>query len=543
MMSSEEYKVKSNSTRSHLLISDFNEPMQPPPAKRARTQGSSSSSSSPPKASTSSSAAKGKGAARRPLGSTLNPSPLRRAHLAQPASGSAAGSQDGSDGSDEDPFAEDEQAIRPGGTRPDASASFITSSTGDAYLLAQASSTKTSDALLSNHIDSPFTLPSYEASLAAFDSHPSLAAQRSAIAAKESTYDVQYFDRWLWEMRQGFNVLLHGFGSKRALISRFAEKARRKGEVILVNGYDPQATLGDIVLAMEEVVKAWERDDEAVESGKKASPRKGASTPTKGRGRATDATPPPQQPKLQLPPSLSALESRIRRLLHSLALQQSPTSSPSPSGPRPTIYILLPSLDGPHFRLPRTLSLLALLVAQPGVSLLASVDHLRSAMLFPAELVNKRTEVQGRPYVPVSSLNGRQSREGTPAADAEKEEEEATTHLLRTYTFLPYHTPTLTPYSLELSFSPLLSKLLPASIFPSSTSSLGGGNTAEGMRQSVGHVLASVTDRAKGVFRALAGAMEDMWEEMGEGGEQKGGKELMPREGQAAPGCAVSLDS
>lgn len=399
-----------------------------------------------------------------------------------------------------------------------------------------------------------FTLPSYTSALASHDQHPSLASQRQALSTATHAYDTKYFAKWLWEMEQGFNLLLHGFGSKREVVARFGEKAREKGEVLVVEGFDPQVGLGDVVGAMEEVVKGWERENEPKKGGsapspkkrKGGSPRKGSPKKGKGKGKATaadddddDAFDVPT-PKLVLPPSLSALESRIRRLLHTLHTHQSPLS---PHPPRPPIYLLLHSLDGPSLRLPKTLSLLALLAAQPGVHLLATVDHLRAAMLFPSSLVTTRPEGMMQPYVPTTTL------ESPPEEGAEKEEGNKTppptpataaaavNPHLRTFTFLPYHVPTLAPYTLETSHSSTLSRLLPPSIFPRLSTS--DDPSAQSVQQSTKHVLASVTERARRVFEALGRMqVEEEWE-----GEGKGkGKGLMPAVGQPAPGCAVALD-
>ncbi|ORY85376.1 origin recognition complex subunit 2-domain-containing protein [Leucosporidium creatinivorum] len=526
--------------------------MAPPPAKRARLH---TGTSSPPKPSSS----PVKGSARRPLGSqlALPPSPLKRASL--PSSSTAQPAQDGSQDSEDegvDPLAHPVRHHQRPPQHLDASNSnsFITSSTGDAYLLASASPSKTSDNLFSSSLpNGPFTLQSYHQALTTYDSNPSLQSQRQALHLNATTYDAKYFNKWCWELDQGFNILLHGFGSKRDLLNRFAEQARKKGEVVVVNGFDTQCSLGDVVATLEEIVKAWEREDEMKKGPSRASPRKGGATPKKGasprkgKGKATttndeDDTPTASRSLPVLPPSLSALESRIRRLLHSLTPHQSPPS------PRPPIYLLLHSLDGPTLRLPKTLSLLALLAAQPGIQVVASVDHLRAAMLFQSSLLNTRPEGLMRPYRPNTKLGGggggggggEGSEEGTPAPRMEKEEQEeaeeaATTNLhLRTFTFLPYHVPTLTPYTHETSHASTLSTLLPSSIFPSLTTTI--DRSAESLKQSVGHVLDSVTERAKRVFEALARMQV---EDCDEGDGWRG---LRAAQGQPAPGCAVSLE-
>lgn len=421
--------------------------------------------------------------------------------------------------------------------------SYITTSSGDAYLMYSASPSKTSDALLSNEIDPAFTIASFKAALEANDSQPGLAAQRKSLEARSQAFKGRReTDKWLWEMQQGFNILLHGFGSKRHVANAFAEKARSKGHVIVVNGYDPSSNLSDVILALEEVVKeewrAAERDASRKQNG--SHTRK-----DKGKGKATaDPDPVPagrSKPPILLAPSLSALESRTRRFIRSLA------EAPATIAP---IYLVIHSLDSATLRPPKTMSLLALLAAQPGIHLLATVDHVRAMLLFPTNMAVTRPPHMSRP--------SRQSSSGSSGGsdvrqipDDDPQTHEDTLQSIRTFSFIPYSTPTLLPYTTEFLHASTLSHLLPPTIFPSALDATlnggdaggGSGSTTGSMTQSTLHVLASVTDRAKRVFVRLARGQVESFQALAESERKRVAVTgPMARDGVAAPVVATSLD-
>lgn len=105
--------------------------------------------------------------------------------------------------------------------------------------MASASTSKTSDTLLSSFLSPPFTLSSFASALADFDTstHPALVAQREAIEAKEESYELK-FPKWRYELSQGYSILLYGFGSKQRVVQAFADEARKRGNVVIVNGFD-----------------------------------------------------------------------------------------------------------------------------------------------------------------------------------------------------------------------------------------------------------------------------------------------------------------
>ena len=315
--------------------------------------------------------------------------------------------------------------------------------------MASASTSKTSDTLLSSFLSPPFTLSSFASALADFDTstHPALVAQREAIEAKEESYELK-FPKWRYELSQGYSILLYGFGSKQRVVQAFADEARKRGNVVIVNGFDATLGFADIVGALEALVRATGEGKQESTGGRK-SPRKGKGKATKSKPVAGAAV---------TPAPVSAIEGRVRRLAASLP-PPSPTTRP--------IYLLIHCLDGPAFRNPKTLSLLCLLASRPSLHLLASVSHLRSALLFPTSLATARPGLESDQR----SLN------------------------------LIYHAcPTLRPSPLPI-LNPTLSLLLPQSLFPLPTTS----TTIQALSTaSATHVLASVSARSRTLFSLLA---------------------------------------
>lgn len=477
------------------------------PPRKARSTATTTPKSSPSKPSAK---AKGKRKAEASDAAAAASSPRRRPRLAAAPN---AGSDDDDNASDgEDAYRDD------GDEEAAAAAQFVTASGGDAYMLYSTQTSRTSDTLLSTAIDPAFTLASYAAALRKYDTlaPPELAQEREARLAKARNR----FARWTFDLEEGgFNVLVTGVGSKRRILNEYAERVRSsRGDVVVVNGYDTAATLIDVVAALEDIVRARggarqqgvEEEEEALNT-----PRRTRRSPTKkGKGKVTAAA----AGAYATARPVSALESRVRRLCSSLRLASTATTTTRSGSNRETvrpIYLVIHSLDGPVLRLAKNISLLALLAAQPHVHLVASVDHVRSSLLFPTALATAR---------PPCASSSSTAASGDLADDL--------LHLsYRAFTWIHYDCPTLIPYDVELASLGTLSTLLPPSVFPPLSTSL--DPTAASLAQSATHVLASVTDRARRLFNLL-------------GQEQVRIAEALPREveramrllGQAGGGTA-----
>ncbi len=55
--------------------------------------------------------------------------------------------------------------------------------------------------------------------------------------------------------REGFSLLFHGFGSKKALLEKFASEQLLDGGVIVFNGFVPTLTLRDVLSRIATMLK------------------------------------------------------------------------------------------------------------------------------------------------------------------------------------------------------------------------------------------------------------------------------------------------
>ncbi|KAM0752498.1 origin recognition complex subunit 2 [Meredithblackwellia eburnea MCA 4105] len=356
---------------------------------------------------------------------------------------------------DDDTFA---ITTAPDGTRK----SFVSASSGDAYLLHSARPSKTGDTLLSAFIDPAFTLSSYADALEGYDTSPAatLVSQRDSLAERRASY-VKNFAEWRYELEQGFNIILYGFGSKRTILNAFAERAQASANTIIVNGFDPAVVLQDLVAALEELIVP--EDKQEVVASKS---RKGRASKGKGKAKTESNGTTPAVPKLQV----SAIEGRIRKLCDNIGEEE--------GGKNRRIYVAIHNLDGPVFRTPKNLGLLALLASHPRIHLIATIDHLRAPLIFPSSLSHSRPLHNGTGFKSVTSGSS------------------------RAFTFIYHEVTTRAPYSTEVTSSGLLSRLLPQTIFPQIISASSGASFSP--VNSAIYVLKSVTARSQKLFELLA---------------------------------------
>lgn len=57
----------------------------------------------------------------------------------------------------------------------------------------------------------------------------------------------QNFSKWLFIMNEGFNIMLHGLGSKRNLLQQFHQDVLSDQTVLVVNGFFPSLTIKDVL--------------------------------------------------------------------------------------------------------------------------------------------------------------------------------------------------------------------------------------------------------------------------------------------------------
>ncbi|KAL7270126.1 Origin recognition complex subunit 2 [Rhizina undulata] len=147
------------------------------------------------------------------------------------------------------------------------------------------------------------------------------------------------FHQWEFELSQGFNILLYGYGSKRKLLMFFAKQLYSgPGSIVVVNGYVPTLTIKDVMSTI-------------------ATSLLGANH---GLRLGTN-------PNEMLENILSILDSE--------------KSTP--------FTLVLHSLDGEALRQERSQAILAHLAAHDKVSVVASIDHIKAPLLWDAAKISQ----------------------------------------------------------------------------------------------------------------------------------------------------------
>lgn len=143
------------------------------------------------------------------------------------------------------------------------------------------------------------------------------------------------YDQWIFELEEGFNICLYGYGSKRAITSEFAAhvyqhllgRAPYKGtkktpKIAIINGYAPGLSIKDVLTTVAS-----------------------AAIPNSGK----------------LPNQPSSLSTHILDHL---------TRDPPPL----PVLVVINSVDSPNLRKPPTPAILASLAAHPSINLLCTAD-------------------------------------------------------------------------------------------------------------------------------------------------------------------------
>ncbi|KAK3660540.1 Origin recognition complex subunit 2 [Elasticomyces elasticus] len=148
------------------------------------------------------------------------------------------------------------------------------------------------------------------------------------------------FDQWIFELEEGFNICLYGYGSKRELVMEFAEHMYAQAEcekpsIVVVNGYTPGLTIRDILVAVSKVM-----------TGLKL----------------------PAQPGAMLDMLMSKLED---------------------TAPTPPLTLIIHSLDHANLRKGNTQAMLARLVTHSSISLIATCDTPNFPLLWDVSITRQ----------------------------------------------------------------------------------------------------------------------------------------------------------
>ena len=316
----------------------------------------------------------------------------------------------------------------------------------DSYFLHQGKVTKTSPAVFSTQVE-PLSAEEYADAIKSASEKYNLTYPASP-AIQESLS--RQFLRFMLELEQGFNLLFYGYGSKRALLNRFAtEVCSKRGHVVVLNGSQPKASIKDLLTAIEAipVVKIFAE----------------STNVTTGNSNESQLA-------------------RIRAYLSSSDIKP--------------LFLLIHNIDSPNLRSPKVKSQLAALASHTRIHLIASIDHVNAPLLWTS------TECSTR------------KRENT--------DEESLSYHVPGFSWLWHDLTTMASYDFELAHADRSSYAGASANVRTGRGGVAGlaaGNTV--MSESAAqHILASVTQKAKKMFKLMATKQLVVMEEDGEGGTQ-----------------------
>ena len=316
----------------------------------------------------------------------------------------------------------------------------------DSYFLHQGKLAKTSPAVFSTQVE-PLSAEEYADAIKSASEKYNLTYPASSAIQESLSHQ---FRRFLLELEQGFNLLFYGYGSKRALLNRFAtEVCSKRGHVVVLNGSQPKASIKDLLTAIEAIPVVQEFAE------------------------STDVT------------TGNSNESQLARIRACF----------SSSNVKP-LFLLIHNIDSPNLRSPKVKSQLAALASHTRIHLIASVDHINAPLLWTSTECSTRKR--------------------------ENVDEESLSYHVPGFSWLWHDLTTLASYDFELAHADRSSY---AGASANTRTGRGGpaglatGNTV--MSESAAqHILASVTQKAKKMFKLMATKQLAVMEEDGEGKTQ-----------------------
>jgi len=148
----------------------------------------------------------------------------------------------------------------------------------------------------------------------------------------------ELFARFMCELREGFNILCYGLGSKRQILNQFAlDFCQTQGHVVVVNGFQPESSLKDVLNSIENI---------------------------------------PDIQELDL--SSTTIEKRTKRIYDFF------TSS------EVDLYLIIHNIDATPFRATKTRSIISFLAHNAHIHLIASIDHINAPLLWSSSEIFSR---------------------------------------------------------------------------------------------------------------------------------------------------------
>ncbi|KAJ3525374.1 hypothetical protein NMY22_g10605 [Coprinellus aureogranulatus] len=149
----------------------------------------------------------------------------------------------------------------------------------------------------------------------------------------------QLFSRFIFELKEGFNLLCYGFGSKRQILNQFAQETCSKhGHVVVANAFKPDFAIRDLLVRIASLPNVIKEP-----LGLYSAPDKGAE-----------------------------------ELVKALSKQKH------------HVYVVIHNIDAPSLRSARAKTALSVLASNPLVHIIASIDHLNAPLLWSSSEVFAR---------------------------------------------------------------------------------------------------------------------------------------------------------
>ncbi|CAH9111214.1 unnamed protein product [Cuscuta epithymum] len=168
-----------------------------------------------------------------------------------------------------------------------------------------------------------------------------------------ATYKLLYSE-WKFVLRCGFGLLMHGFGSKKALIDDFASTTLTEYSVVVVNGYLPSINLKQVVIALAELLWDQLKALQKISSGSKS--------------------------KNQQPFNTRSVDNLIE------FLNEPPLDTNDKD--ECLVCVVVHNIDGPGLREPDNQQLLARVASCSHVRIVASIDNINAPLLWDKKMVH-----------------------------------------------------------------------------------------------------------------------------------------------------------
>ena len=169
----------------------------------------------------------------------------------------------------------------------------------------------------------------------------------------------ELYPYWLFQVSNGFNVLLYGVGSKQRLIEDFRKEILSNSCHLVINGFFPGLTIKQVLTKLTTDVFHY--------TGTFKSPIEQAQYITK---------------ELKVKAGNGAIEASKGKAKQSTV---APTTTPIPD----KIFLVIHNIDGQMLRSDTAQTALSVLAQSPSVHIIASVDHINAPLLWDQKKLSR----------------------------------------------------------------------------------------------------------------------------------------------------------